>query len=150
VLAGVAVLEVVLGIGPLELHAPAHGSGGAFALVQPGEVAQVAVAVRAGDVGGEPAGAVDLQHALEVTAAVAGELGLAAVAKADEKDVFAVLRHDALCVNHAVVNEVFQVVGEGLPDDAEGAARVVVLEVFDVFQHEGQHTHRACGVRRPR
>jgi len=34
--------------------------------------------VRAGDVGGEPAGAVDLQDALEITAAVAGELGSAA------------------------------------------------------------------------
>ena len=30
--------------------------------------------------------------------------------------VFAVLRHDALRVNHAVVNEVFQVVGERSDD----------------------------------
>jgi hypothetical protein len=65
------------------------------------------------------------------------ELEMAAFAEADEKDAFAVLRHDALRVYHAVVNVVFQVVGERFPDDAEGAALVVALKVFDVFQHEG-------------
>ncbi len=65
------------------------------------------------------------------------ELERAAIAEADEEDAFAVLRHEALRVYHAVVNMVFQVVGEGVPDDAEGAALVVALEVFDVFQHEG-------------
>lgn len=38
---------------------------------------------------------------------------MAAVAEADEEHAFAVLRHDALHVYHAVVNVVFQVVGEG-------------------------------------
>ena len=39
---------------------------------------------------------------------------MTAVAEANEEDAFAVLRHDALRVNHAVVNVVFQVVGEDI------------------------------------
>jgi hypothetical protein len=36
-----------------------------------------------------------------------------------------------------MVNVVFQVVGESFPNDAEGPAMVVALEVLDVLQHEG-------------
>jgi len=52
-LAGVAILEVLLGIRPLEDHAAPHRLGGVFALVEQGEVAQVAGAVRTGAVRGE-------------------------------------------------------------------------------------------------
>jgi len=68
VLPGVAVLEARFVVGKLKFHpALAHGGGGVFALAQPGEVAQVAFAVRAGDVVGEPGRAVNLQHVHEIT-----------------------------------------------------------------------------------
>jgi hypothetical protein len=60
--------------------------------------------------------------------------GCATFSPVEAEKEFAVLRHDALRVYHAVVNVVLQVVGEGFPDDADGAALVVALEVFDVFQ----------------
>ena len=45
-----------------------------------------------------------------------------AFAKADEEDAFAVLRHDALRVNHAVVNVVAERVGQRVVNDLEGPA----------------------------
>jgi hypothetical protein len=50
------------------------------------------------------------------------ELERAPFAKADEEDAFAMLRHDALRVYDAVVDVVFQVFGQRLVNDAEGAA----------------------------
>jgi hypothetical protein len=64
------------------------------------------------------------------------ELERAPFAKADEEDAFAMLRHDALRVYDAVVDVVFQVFGQRLVNDAEGAALVVAREVLDVLQHE--------------
>lgn len=66
-LPGVAVLEAGFVVGELELDAAlAHGGGGVFALAQPGEVAQVALVVQAGDVVGELGRAVNFQHVHEV------------------------------------------------------------------------------------
>ena len=53
------------------------------------------------------------------------ELECAPFAEADEEDAFATLRHDVLCVYDAVVDVVFQVFGQRLVNDAEGAALVV-------------------------
>lgn len=59
-----------------------------------------------------------------------------AFAEADDKDALPVLRHDALRINHAVVNVIAEGVGQRVMDDLEGAPFIVPLEVFHVFQHE--------------
>ena len=61
-LARVAVLEAGLVVGELEPDPAAHGFGRVFALAQEGEVAEIALAVRAGAMGGELRGALHLQH----------------------------------------------------------------------------------------
>lgn len=65
------------------------------------------------------------------------ELEMAAFAEADEEDAFTVLRHEALRINHLMIDGVFEVVGERVPDDAEGVALVVAFQVLHVLQHEG-------------
>lgn len=54
----------------------------------------------------------------------------------DQKDAFAVLRHDALCINDLVINGVTQRFGQGVVNDFKCPALVVVSEIFDILQNE--------------
>jgi hypothetical protein len=64
------------------------------------------------------------------------QLEVAAFAEADEEDAFAVLRHEALRVYNAVMDVVFEMVGQGFVDDVERASLVVPGQVLDIFQHK--------------
>ena len=56
--------------------------------------------------------------------------------EADKENPFAVLRHDALGINHLIINCVAERFGQRVVNDLERAALVVAAEILHVFQHE--------------
>lgn len=106
-LAGVAVLEAGLAVGKLELDAAvAQGGGGVFAFVEAGEVAQVALAVRAGDVTGEFFGVVDFEDFLQVV-----ERGVA-----ESGDVVGAAIEVVFALRFATTGRNFREVADGIPE----------------------------------
>ena len=59
------------------------------------------------------------------------------LAKADDENALAVLRHEVGAVDDAGMDVVAEVFDQRAADDVEGAALVVRDEVLDVFQQEG-------------
>src|SRR5262245_35033889 len=65
-----------------------------------------------------------------------GKIECRAVAKPDDEETFAILRHEPLSVDEPILNVVLEFFLKRLADDGECSAPVVVLEVLDVLQDE--------------